>query len=49
MNLWATLILIVIGAIIGIVVWINPFKAEELKEEKAPWFYQVDESGRNWF
>ena len=44
MNLWATLILIVVGIVIGVVVWINPFKAEEIEQEKAPWFYQVTES-----
>ena len=44
MNLWATLILIAVGVVVGVVVWVNPFKSEELEQEKAPWFYQVTES-----
>ena len=44
MNLWTTLVLVAVGAAIGLVVWINPFKAGEENKEKAPWFYQVTES-----
>ena len=41
MNLKITLGLVVIAAVIGGVVYVNPFAGEEEKAPKPPWFYQV--------
>ena len=41
MNIKITIFLILIALIIGVVVYINPFKSEELIVEESPWFYQV--------
>ena len=41
MNIKITIFLILIALVIGAVVYINPFKSEELIVEESPWFYQV--------
>ena len=43
MSLRTTLLLVVVAIVVGIVVYINPFKEEEEKRETQPWFYQVSE------
>jgi len=40
-NLKMTLGLVVIAAVIGGVVYVNPFASEEVKAPRPPWFYQV--------
>ena len=41
MSLKITIGLLVLAVAIGIVAYINPFKGEEEKVDKTPWFYQV--------
>ena len=41
MNIKITISLILIALVIGVVVYINPFKSEEVFVEESPWFYQV--------
>ena len=41
MSLRITIALVVIAVAVGIVAYINPFKGEEEKVDKTPWFYQV--------
>ena len=42
MNLKITLGLVVIASVIGVVVYVNPFAAEETKAPRSPWFFQVE-------
>ena len=44
MNIIVTLLLIVIAAVIGILIWINPFESTPEVVVDAPWFYQVSET-----
>ena len=42
MNLKMTLGLVAIAAVIGGVVYVNPFAGEEEKALRSPWFFQVE-------
>ncbi len=42
MNLKITLGLVAIAAVIGGVVYVNPFAGEETKAPRSPWFFQVE-------
>ena len=41
MSLKITIGLLVIAVAVGVVAYINPFKSEEERVDKTPWFYQV--------
>ena len=41
MNIKITISLILIALVVGVVVYINPFKSEDIIVEQSPWFYQV--------
>ncbi len=41
MNWKLTAGLVVVAAIVGVVVYINPFESEEEREPDSPWFYQL--------
>ena len=41
MNIKITISLVLIAIIVGAIVYINPFKSEEVFVEESPWFYQV--------
>ncbi len=43
MNLQTTFLLIVVAVAMGIVAYINPFKADEDAAEDSPWFYRLAE------
>lgn len=43
MNLKITGLLVIIAIAVGVVAWINPFKEEEVRQARSPWFYQVSE------
>ena len=43
MSIRTTLALVIVGVVVGIVVYINPFKEAEEAKAKPPWFYQVSE------
>ena len=41
MSLRITIALLFIAGMVGIFAYINPFKVQEPKIDKRPWFYQV--------
>lgn len=41
MSLRTTVFLVIAAAIVGVIVYINPFKKDEEDEPDPPWFYQV--------